>query len=144
MSITHNNKNSDKDQLTHLLVDKGIRPTRQRVALAALLFDGHHKHVTAEQVLGLARKGRARVSLATVYNTLHSFTRAGLLKEISVDQSSNFFDTNVDTHYHFFDEATGEVHDIPSEAISAEWLPTPPKGYEIGRVDVTIRLRKIT
>ena len=142
MAIAQNKKKSEKDRLTKLLVDEGIRPTRQRMALAELLFDGTHKHVTAEQVLELARKSRARVSLATVYNTLHSFTQAGLLREISVDQSSNYFDTNIDTHYHFYDEATGKVCDIPADAIRTECLPPPPEGREIGRVDVTIRLRK--
>lgn len=136
------NKKSNKDHLSTMLVEQGIRPTRQRVALASLLFDGTHKHVTAEHVLDLAKKNKERVSLATVYNTLHNFTKAGLLKEISVDQSSNFFDTNISTHYHFFDEETGEVCDIPADAIRTECLPPPPKGREIGRVDVTIRLRK--
>lgn len=142
MAIIQNKKKSEKDRLKALLSDRGIRPTRQRLDIAALLFDGSHKHVTAEHVLGLARQRKARVSLATVYNTLHNFTKVGLLNEISVDQSSNFFDTNVSTHYHFFDEVYGELCDIPSEAIRTECLPPPPKGREIGRIDVTIRLRK--
>lgn len=140
--VKTNNKKSEKDRLPALLVEKGIRPTRQRVALAGVLFDGCHKHVTAEDVLTMARRRRAHVSLATVYNTLHQFTRAGLLHEISVDQSSSYFDTNVSAHYHFFDEATGELCDIPAETIQTAHLPQPPEGREVSRVDVTIRLRK--
>jgi len=143
MDIAQNNNKIDNDKIISLLVDHDIKPTRQRVTLASLLFDDNkHKHVTAEHVLGMVKESNVRVSLATVYNTLNHFTKAGLLKEIFVDQYSNYFDTDVSTHYHFFDEVTGKICDIPPDAISTECLPKPPDGREIGRVDVTIRLQE--
>src|ERR1700733_13722914 len=90
-----------------LLQDAGLRPTRQRMALAALLFDGCDKHMTAEQVHAALRRNRTRVSLATVYNALHQFTEAGLLREVTIDSNSIYFDTNTGSHHHFFDATNG-------------------------------------
>jgi Fur family iron response transcriptional regulator len=132
---------SHPDKLPPLLQAAGIRPTRQRVALASVLFDGCPKHMTAEQVHAAARKNRARVSLATVYNALHQFTTAGLLREVLVDSSRVYFDTNISAHHHFFDEKSGLLHDIPAEAIGIARLPKPLKGRRVARVDVIIRLR---
>src|SRR5688572_8837879 len=89
----------------------GLRPTRQRLALAKLLFDGGDRHVTAEKLHGEALGANIRVSLATVYNTLHQFTDAGLLREIAVDASCSYFDTNISSHHHFFHEASGRLED---------------------------------
>ncbi len=129
------------DDLPPLLQAAGIRPTRQRMALAGVLFDGCPKHMTAEQVHAAVRKNRARVSLATVYNALHQFTAAGLLRQVLVDSSRVYFDTNIDAHHHFFDETSGQLHDIPAEAVSIDRLPKPLKGRKVERVDVIIRLR---
>jgi Fur family iron response transcriptional regulator len=117
----------------------GLRPTRQRLALAKLLFDAGDRHVTAEMLHAEALAARIRVSLATVYNTLHQFTRAGLLREIVVDAGRSYFDTNVDSHHHFFFEDSGDLMDIAEVDVGR--LPETPAGSEVSRVDVIIRLR---
>jgi Fur family iron response transcriptional regulator len=122
----------------------GLRPTRQRVALAQLLFDGADRHVAAEQLHGEALAASIPVSLATVYNTLHQFTGAGLLREVVVEPGRSYFDTNIDDHHHFFCESTGLLQDIPGAAVSVGQLPHAPAGTEISRVDVIIRVRRQT
>lgn len=120
----------------------GLRPTRQRIALARLLFEGRDRHVTAEQLRTEAQSAAIRVSLATVYNTLHQFTAAGLLREVVVEPGRSYFDTNVDDHHHFFCETSGMLQDIPGDSIAVGALPSPPSGTEISRVDVIIRVRR--
>jgi Fur family iron response transcriptional regulator len=120
----------------------GLRPTRQRIALARLLFEGSDRHVTAEQLRTEAQGAAIRVSLATVYNTLHQFTAAGLLREVVVEPGRSYFDTNVEDHHHFFCETSGMLQDIPGESIAVGALPSPPAGTEISRVDVIIRVRR--
>jgi Fur family transcriptional regulator, iron response regulator len=120
----------------------GLRPTRQRVALARLLFGSGDRHVTAEQLHGEAVSASIPVSLATVYNTLHQFTAAGLLREVVVESGRSYFDTNIDDHHHFFCESTGHLQDIPGEMVMVGQLPAPPEGAEIRRVDVIIRIRR--
>ena len=125
------------------LCDAGLRPTRQRVTLAALLVgDGQHRHVTAESLFDAAKTDGASVSLATVYNTLRAFCDAGVLQEITVDGSKSYFDTNVHDHPHFYWESDSRVTDAPSEELVIQSLPEPPEGMEIASVDVVIRLRK--
>lgn len=119
-----------------------LRPTRQRLALARLLFDGQDRHVTAEQLHGEAGAAAIRVSLATVYNTLHQFTDAGLLREVVVEPGRSYFDTNVDDHHHFFCESSGRLQDIPGDMVMVGQLPQPPEGTAIRRVDVIIRVRR--
>ncbi|MDD3181931.1 MAG: Fur family transcriptional regulator [Alphaproteobacteria bacterium] len=128
------------DRLSALLIEQGVRPTRQRIALASILFEGGHKHVTAEQIVSALRQRKDKVSLATVYNNLHAFTKVGLLREIAVDHTCSYFDTNTTIHGHFFDEVSGLIHDIPDQALHMINLPTPPGGRKIKRVDITIRL----
>ncbi len=128
------------DRLKALLQAAGIRSTRQRVALAAILFDGTHKHVTAEQVHAAVRKGKSPVSLATVYNTLHQYTTAGLLHEVVISSSRVYFDTNTGEHHHFFDDADGKLYDIPADSVRISRLPPPPPGRKLERVDVIVRL----
>ena len=118
----------------------GLRPTRQRLALARLLLDGGDRHVTAETLHNEASTRGMRVSLATVYNTLHQFTRAGLLRQVAVDASRTYFDTNTSDHQHFLFEDTGELRDIPPDAVTLAKLPAPPLGAVIRRVDVVIRV----
>jgi Fur family transcriptional regulator, iron response regulator len=118
----------------------GLRPTRQRLALAALLFDGGHRHVTAEQLQGEAGASAVKVSLATIYNTLHQFTEAGLLREVVIEPGRSYFDTNIDDHHHFYVEGTGRLLDIPAGSVNLASLPTPPEGTEISRIDVIIRI----
>ncbi|MDB2384210.1 transcriptional repressor [bacterium] len=119
----------------------GLRPTKQRVALAELLFDGPHRHVSAEQ-LHLETSGtKIGVSLATVYNTLHQFREAGLLREVSVDASRSYFDTDTSDHHHFYVEDEQRVIDIPTSEIKIAGLPSAPKGMSITHVDVVVRVR---
>jgi Fur family transcriptional regulator, iron response regulator len=118
----------------------GLRPTLQRLALARLLFDQGNRHVTAEQLHGEACEAAVRVSLATVYNTLHQFTAAGLLNEVVVEPGRSYFDTNVDDHHHFFFEDSGRLQDIPGNTVLVSEMPEAPSGTAIRRVDVIIRL----
>lgn len=125
-----------------ILAGAGLRPTRQRLALGELLFRGCDRHVTAERLYDEAAAANLSVSLATVYNTLHQFTDAGLLREIAVDGARVYFDTNVSDHHHFLIEEDGELYDIPGARVTVADLPTPPKGLRIDRVDVVVRLRR--
>jgi Fur family transcriptional regulator, iron response regulator len=133
---------SSAPSLLKRLRGAGLRPTRQRVALARLLFGGSDRHVTAEQLHGEAVTAAIPVSLATVYNTLHQFTTAGLLREVVVEPGRSYFDTNIDDHHHFFCETTGMLQDIPGTAVTVGQLPQAPDGTEISRVDVIIRVRR--
>lgn len=120
-----------------------IRPTRQRVALAALLMgDGQNRHVTAEGLFGAANAAGEKVSLATVYNTLRAFCAAGLVQEITVDGHKSYFDTKVDDHPHFYWEDDGALTDAPAEQLQILRLPEAPEGTEITKCDVVIRLRR--
>src|SRR6266853_3018103 len=119
----------------------GLRPTRQRVALAQLLFDVPDRHVTAEQLHGEAVAASIRVSLATVYNVLHQFTAAGLLREVVVEPGRSYFDTNIDDHHHFFCEASGALQDISGRDVTVSGIPVPPAGTEISCVEVIVRVR---
>lgn len=121
----------------------GLRPTRQRRLLAALLVgDGRHRHVTAEVLYAAAHSAGAGVALATVYNTLKSFTDAGLLTEIAIDGARSYFDTRTEDHPHFYCEDDGGFSDAPTGSVEIASLPMPPEGMEIARVDVVIRLRR--
>jgi Fur family iron response transcriptional regulator len=119
----------------------GLRPTRQRLALAKLLFECEDRHVTAEQLHSEAHSANIKVSLATVYNTLHQFTEADLLREVVVEPGRSYFDTNIDDHHHFFHEEECELTDIPATALLVANLPKTPEGTEVKRVDVIIRLK---
>lgn len=129
-----------KQNVSELLQSVGLRSTRQRLALGALLFDGMDKHVTAEQVYEAARKSRANVSLATVYNTLHQFTEAGLLNEVVIDSARIYYDTNTDGHHHFFNESAGALMDVPASSVHVDRMPKLPAGLRLQRVDVVIRV----
>ena len=120
----------------------GLRPTRQRAELAALLFSHGHRHLTAEILREEAKTSGVNVSLATVYNTLHQFTDAGLLRQVVVDATRGYFDTNVDEHQHFYLEDRGTLIDIPGDAIAVAGVPAPPKGTRIDRVDVVVRVKR--
>ena len=119
-----------------------LRPTRQRLALADLLFSGGDRHVTAEMLYEEANRAKVPVSLATVYNTLHQFTEVGLLRQVAVDGSKAYFDTNNSEHHHFFIEDQNDLMDIPSSDVVVGQAPVPPEGYEIARIDVVVRLRR--
>lgn len=129
---------------THWLSHAKLRPTRQRVCLAALLVgDGKNRHVTAESLFAAASDAGEGVSLATVYNTLRAFCDAGLMQEVTVDGSKSYFDTRMDDHPHFYWEDTGRLTDAPADQLEMINLPDAPAGTEICKVDVVIRLRRV-
>ncbi len=122
------------------LRNAGLRPTRQRLALAQILFGSGDRHVTAEALHEEAIRKEVPVSLATVYNTLHQFTAAGLLREVAVEGARTHFDTNTSNHYHFYCEDSGALSDIPEGEIEVSGLPSAPDGMRIARVDVLVRV----
>jgi Fur family iron response transcriptional regulator len=120
----------------------GLRPTRQRLALATLMFGDGHRHLTAEQLHAEARAQSVPVSLATIYNTLNQFTRAGLLRELVIAPGSSCFDTNLDAHHHFFFESSGRVMDVSPAEFAIHNLPAPPPGTEVDRIEIIVHLRE--
>lgn len=131
------------DRGTEWLSKGGVRPTRQRVALASLLIgDGKNRHVTAESLFAAVQDTGEQVSLATVYNTLRAFCDAGLMQEVTVDGARSYFDTNTHDHPHFFWEDEGRLTDAPAEQLEISRLPRPPEGAEISSVNVVIKLRR--
>ncbi len=134
-------KSSRKLCVMAVLRMAGLRPTRQRIALAELLFSGKHRHVSAEQLHAEALAAEVGVSLATVYNALHQFKKMGLLREVTVDAARSYFDTDTSDHHHFFVEEEERVIDIPSDSITISGLPEAPKGMEVAHVDLVVRVR---
>ena len=117
-----------------------LRPTRQRLQLCKILFNGEHRHLSAEQLRSEIRDHGSNMSLATIYNTLNQFTEVGLLREIKLEDGISYFDTNNTHHHHFYDTTTGALIDIPHEEISINNLPSAPNGKDIERIDVVIRV----
>ena len=131
-----------RNDVTNVLRRAGLRPTRQRMALGTLLFGNGDRHVTAEVLHAEAVASGERVSLATVYNTLHQFKQAGLLRELAIDGTKAYFDTNTSNHNHFYIESSGELVDLPGDSIHVDGLPQPPPGMKIAHIDVVVRLVK--
>jgi Fur family iron response transcriptional regulator len=125
-----------------MLRQVGLRPTRQRMALGWILFGKGNRHLTAEMLYEEASRAKVPVSLATIYNTLHQFTQVGLLRQVTIDGSKAYFDTNISSHHHFFIEGEDELLDIPGAEVIVGKTPAPPEGYEIAWVDVVVRLRR--
>jgi Fur family iron response transcriptional regulator len=128
-------------ELLQRLRAAGLRPTRQRLALARLLFEKGARHITADELHAEAGAAGVDVSLATVYNTLNQFTAAGLLREVAVESGRAYFDTNTSNHHHFYFEDSGRLMDIPAAGLSVDGVPAAPSGTEVARVDVIVRLR---
>jgi len=120
----------------------GLRPTQQRLALAGLLWQGGDRHVTPEILYQEATKKGIKVALGTIYNTLHQFTDAGLLRELALESGRRYFDTNIGNHHHFYDPQSGSLIDIPESILSKASMPEAPRGMKIHRVDVVIHLSK--
>jgi Fur family iron response transcriptional regulator len=131
-----------REEIAGKLRDAGLRPTRQRLALAGILFGSGDRHVSAEALHGEALAARVPVSLATVYNALNQFTRVGLLREVAIEGDRSYFDTNTSNHFHYFLESEGRLIDIGTDDIEVKGLPPAPTGTELGRIDVIVRLRK--
>lgn len=119
----------------------GLRPTRQRLAIAALLLDGRHRHVSAEGLSAEIKASGAHISEATIYNALNQFTDAGLLRRVSVHKDHSVFDTNTDHHHHFYDATNDKLMDVPSDHVVLAQLPAAPAGHDIASVDVVITLK---
>lgn len=143
MSVPDLERQSADQDVSQLLCTAGLRPTRQRLALGGLLFGGDDRHVTAEQLHAEVSGVGEHVSLATVYNTLHQFKKAGLLRELAIDGSKAYFDTNTSNHSHFLLESSGTLMDIPGDTITVAGVPEPPEGMRVTHVDVVVRLEKI-
>ncbi|WP_019995967.1 iron response transcriptional regulator IrrA [Aureimonas ureilytica] len=120
----------------------GLRPTRQRVALCNLIFGAGDRHLSAEELHEEAHRAGEPVSLATVYNTLHQFTDAGLVRPLSAEGQRTYFDTNTSDHFHFFVESDNTMIDIPDGMVSVTNIPEPPEGMEIVNIDVVVRVRR--
>jgi len=125
-----------------MLCRVGLRRTRQRMELSWIIFGKGDRHLTAEMIYEEATQAKVVVSLATIYNTLNQFTEVGLLRQVAVDGTKAYFDTNVTAHHHFFVEGEDEVFDVPEAEVSLRTAPTPPEGFEIASVDVIVRLRR--
>ena len=137
-------KNQSSEINRNLLRAHDLRPTRQRMALADLLFPkpGHKQHLTADALFAQATKAKTGVSLATVYNTLNQFTEAGLLREVLVSSGATYFDTNTSSHHHVLDEDTGMLTDLKPGRLALKGVPRPPRGSQVTSVDVIVRMRK--
>ena len=125
-----------------MLRERRLRPTRQRLLISKHLFGGGHRHFTAEQLRAEIEKAGGNMSLATIYNTLNQFSEVGLLREIKLDASVTYYDTNNDHHHHFFDPEQEELIDVPSDQLAIARLPEAPEGRQVERVDVVIRLAR--
>lgn len=132
---------SDQTLLEDRLRLAGLRPTRQRVAIARLLLDGRHRHVSAESLSAEIRESGIQMADGTVYNTLNQFTDAGLLRRVTVHNEYSLFDTNVEHHHHFYDSDADCLIDIPADHVVLDRLPDAPDGHEIQSIDVTINIR---
>ena len=124
------------------LRNAGLRPTRQRVAIACLLLDGRHRHVTAESLTAEINATGLHVAGGTVYNTLNQFTNAGFLRRVTVHNEYSLFDTNTAHHHHFYDAADDRLIDIPSDHVVLSRLPQAPDDREVTGVDVIIHVTK--
>jgi len=131
-----------KPQTIQILREHRISPTIQRVEIAQILLS-KSQHLSAEQVLEYVNSDRAKVSKATVYNTLGLFARKGLVKELIVDPSKVFYDSNVTDHHHFFNVETGELRDIETDCLSLGQLPNLPEGTVAAGIDVIIRVKQM-
>lgn len=132
---------ADASDISARLRKANLRPTKQRIALADLLFAKGNRHVSAENLFEEAKMAGVAISLATVYNALHQFTECGLLKAIAIDSNRTYFDTNVGDHNHFYIEGTDELIDMPENMIRIENLPAAPMGMEISGIDVVVRVK---
>jgi Fur family iron response transcriptional regulator len=146
MTENRDNMNKPSPEMREIAAKRlrsaGLRPTRQRLELATALFEGGDRHVTAEDLRAEMAEIGARISLATVYNALHQFTEAGILRQVVVDATRSYFDTNTGDHQHFFLEEDGMLIDIPGESVTVAGVPAPPQGLAIDRVDVVIRVKR--
>ena len=136
---------NQKNEIVNKLRASGLRPTKQRILIAENLFKDNNKtfHFTIDSLnKKINKKGNKKISLATIYNTVEAFTEAGYLKEILTSKNKSFYDTNIKSHHHFYDEETKELTDINYNQVKLSKVPTPPKGKKIKNLEVVIRIQK--
>ena len=133
-----------KKEIINKLRSSNLRPTKQRILIAKKLFDRKETfHFTAETLnKEINRKGQNKISLATIYNTVEAFKRAGHIREILTNNCKSYYDTNIKSHHHFYDETTKELTDINYNQVKLNKVPTPPKGKKIRSLEVVIRIQK--
>ena len=131
---------TDKNKFITFLKKNGLKPTLQRNLLVKQLLNGKNRHFTAEDLYDEMKLKKINISLATIYNTLHSFVEKKILKLVSIKEGKTIFCTNMKNHYHFFNQKTGKLIDISSEKIKINKLPKPPKGTSIDNIEITINL----
>ena len=134
-----------KKDLADKLRSSGLRPTKQRVRLAEYLFNRSKTfHFTVENLDNVINKKNSeeKIALATIYNTVHAFKKAGHLKEILTNNNKSYYDTNINSHHHFFDVDTNELEDINYNEIKVVNLPHSPKGKKIKDIEITISVKK--
>ena len=131
-------KSSRKD-VVNLLAEHGITPTQQRILIAQEMLS-KHQHLSADQVLQRVNAQSNTVSKATIYNTLGLFTEKGLIKEVIVDSTKVFYDSNTASHHHFYDIDSGTLVDIAPEQVAIQALPEPPAAMKIQHIDVIVRV----
>ena len=143
--VNHNNVHGSASKVGNVVArlrEAGLRPTRQRCSVATQLFGQGDRHVSAEALHEEVAKAGVRVSLATIYNTLHQFQQAGLLRELAIEGQRSYFDTNTSNHNHFYIESQGQLIDIPGDSVRVDGVPQPPAGMRISHIDVVVRLVK--
>ena len=130
----------NKKNFIFFLKDNGLKLTTQRNLVIKQLLNGKDKHFTAEDLYDEMKLKKKNISLATIYNTLHSFVEKKILKLIAIKEGKTIFCTNMKNHYHFFNPKTGKLTDIPYKGIKINKLPKPPKGTKIDNIEITINL----
>ena len=129
------------ENIKEILRSKSIKLTKQRMLVASYLFDGHNKHVTAEDLFNKLNKSKSKISLATVYNTLHEFYKNKLINKLSINSEKIYFDTNMSNHHHFYNKEDEMLVDV-SNNLKINGLPNPPKGKKIEKIEVLVHLKK--
>ena len=135
---------NQKNEIINKLRGSGLRPTKQRILIAKNLFDTNKTfHFTVETLnKKINKNGNEKISLATIYNTVEAFNDAGYLKEILTSKNKSYYDTNIKSHHHFYDEGSKELTDIHYSQIKLSKVPIPPKGKKIKNLEVVIRIQK--
>ena len=129
------------EKIKEILRSKSLKITNQRLLVAKYLFDGHNKHITAEDLFKKLNKSNSKISLATVYNTLHEFYKSKLINKLTINSEKIYFDTNMSDHHHFYNKDDGILFDV-SNNLKIRGLPNPPKGKKIDKIEVLIHLKK--
>jgi len=129
------------ENIKEILRSKSLKLTKQRLLIASYLFDGKDKHVSAEELFKKLNKSKSKISLATVYNTLHEFYKNKLISKLTINSEKIYFDTNMTDHHHFYNKKDEMLVDV-SGNLKINGLPNPPKGKKIEKIEVLVHLKK--